>query len=173
MVHETRQADLFGVADRPQSEAVAHITGYSPLDLPYVDGPPPAVDGPYSDPRVAVDNPKKAMGDLKPSAHFVPMGPIFKYVTRVMEGGAKKYGVKNWRKQPIRASTYYSAALRHLSSWFEEGEWLDPESGQPHLAHAICCCLLVLDSQYRGILDRKSTRLNSSHVSESRMPSSA
>ena len=29
------------------------------------------------------------------------------------------------------------------------------------------------DSIYTGTLDRKSTRLNSSHVSESRMPSSA
>jgi hypothetical protein len=104
------------------------------------------------DRRPSVDNPKKAMGDLKPSAHFVPMGPILKYVTKVMELGAKKYGLKNWRKQPIRASTYYSAALRHLSAWFEDGEWLDPESGQPHLAHAICCCLLVLDSTDRGIL---------------------
>ena len=28
-------------------------------------------------------------------------------------------------------------------------------------------------AQNRGLLDRKSTRLNSSHVSESRMPSSA
>jgi hypothetical protein len=99
---------------------------------------------------LSVDNPKKALGDLKPSVHFVPM-EVMLQVAKVMELGAKKYGRMNWREQPIQASTYYSAMFRHMIAWFE-GEDVDPESGQPHLAHAICCAMLVLDSERRGIL---------------------
>lgn len=111
-----------------------------------------------------VDNPKKAMGDLKPSVHFVPM-EVMLSVAKVMELGAKKYGRMNWRKQPIQASTYYSAMFRHMVAWFE-GEDNDPESGQPHLAHAICCAMLVMDSQKLGILkdDRKVSEVKTAGV---------
>jgi hypothetical protein len=53
---------------------------------------------------------------------------------RVMTFGAEKYGDYNWRKG-IHISRYLSAALRHIFS-VAKGEFLDPESGLSHLAHA-------------------------------------
>ncbi len=73
-------------------------------------------------------------------------------VSKVMAFGAAKYGVKNWRKQPIRASTYYSAMLRHLIAWYEYSENDDRESSQPHLAHVIANCMILLDAQEQGTL---------------------
>jgi len=96
-------------------------------------------------------NPKKAFGALKPSLHYAPMNAMLQ-VARVFELGAKKYGLKNWRRQPVDASTYYSAAYRHLIEWFESGVNVDPESGQHPLAHVIACCLIVIDSTEGGEL---------------------
>lgn len=98
-----------------------------------------------------VDNPKKAYGDLKPSIHFVPLSSIMD-IAEVMKLGATKYGIKNWREQPILASTYYSAMFRHMHSWFENLEDTDPESGKHHLAHAVCCALIIMDGLAKGKL---------------------
>ena len=38
---------------------------------------------------------------------------------------------------------YYDAAMRHLYAWFN-GEPKDIETGESHLAHAICCLLFLL-----------------------------
>lgn len=97
------------------------------------------------------ENPKKAMGALKPCLHYVPMNVMLS-VARVFELGARKYGLKNWRKQPVDVSTYYSAAYRHLIQFFEHGEDADAESEQHHLAHVVACCLIVMDGLERGAL---------------------
>lgn len=83
--------------------------------------------------------------------HLVPTKPMMG-VARVMEIGAKKYGRKNWRVQPINASTYYSAIHRHLTQWFEDGENADVESEQHHLAHVVACALIILDGLDHGTL---------------------
>ena len=98
------------------------------------------------------DNPKKAFGVAKSRLSFVPMNIIRDDVAEVMALGATKYGHKNWRKQPIDTSTYYDAAHRHLIAWFEDGEDVDPESKKSHLAHVICCMLIILDGLHRGEL---------------------
>lgn len=103
------------------------------------------------------DNPKKAHGALKPSASFAPMN-VMPSVFRVFELGAAKYGKKNWREQPVDASTYMDAAQRHLIEWFEQGIDSDPESGQSPLAHVIACCMIVMDGLERGEL--KDDRLH-------------
>lgn len=97
------------------------------------------------------ENPKEAFGRLKPCLHKVPMLVMLE-VAGVMEVGAAKYGQKNWRVQPINASTYYSAALRHLIAWFENGENLDLESKRHHLAHVMACCAIVIDGLDKGTL---------------------
>ena len=97
------------------------------------------------------ENPKKACGSLKPSLHYAPMN-VMPEVARVFELGARKYGFKNWRKQPIDVSTYYSAAMRHLNEFFENKVDADDESGQSPLAHVIACCMIVLDGLERGEL---------------------
>lgn len=107
-----------------------------------------------------VDNPKKAQGDLKPGAHFFPMS-VLPDCFEVMRTGAAKYGLKNWRAQPIRASTYYDAIHRHTRQWFDDLEDRDIESQKSHLAHVICCAAIALDSINRGLMidDRADTEV--------------
>lgn len=66
-------------------------------------------------------------------------------VARVFEYGSTKYAPDNWRSfQWDEASDreYWSAFLRHLLA-HSRGETADPESGLPHLAHCVCCLLIV------------------------------
>ena len=57
-------------------------------------------------------------------------------IVKIMEFGAKKYDVDNWRsvEPPIR---YIDACFRHLSAWVD-GEANDQETGFSHLWHAGC-----------------------------------
>lgn len=57
-------------------------------------------------------------------------------VGRVLTFGAQKYAPDNWRKfnqQQVRECI--GSAMRHIEQ-YRQGNWLDPESGLPHLAHA-------------------------------------
>jgi hypothetical protein len=53
----------------------------------------------------------------------------------VSKFGAKRYGRRNWQ-QCTDVSRYVDAMFRHLQC-FLEGENIDPDSGLPHLAHAL------------------------------------
>lgn len=55
---------------------------------------------------------------------------------RVWMYGKRKYAAWNWAKG-MDWSIPLACALRHLSAW-QRGEDTDPESGLPHLAHAMC-----------------------------------
>lgn len=72
--------------------------------------------------------------------------PIFaeRSVAAVLTYGAKKYAPDNWRHVPDARARYHSAARRHLSAW-ASGEKFDHESGLPHLSHAACCLLFLLE----------------------------
>lgn len=74
--------------------------------------------------------------------HLLPWGAV-EEVVKVLEFGAKKYAPDGWRHVPNGESRYFSALIRHLVAW-REGEWLDPESGLPHLAHVVCNALFLL-----------------------------
>jgi len=50
--------------------------------------------------------------------------------------GTKKYKAFNWMKG-MAWSVPLACALRHIAA-FQAGEDIDSESGQPHLAHAMC-----------------------------------
>jgi hypothetical protein len=56
---------------------------------------------------------------------------------RVLMFGANKYSKDNWQKVPDGKTRYYNALMRHLSS-YAAGELIDSESGESHLAHALC-----------------------------------
>lgn len=63
----------------------------------------------------ASDNPKKKYGAQKPCVHFIPPVAIIEEAV-VMGLGGEKYGAFNWQDKPVDATTYYSAAMRHLMS---------------------------------------------------------
>lgn len=77
---------------------------------------------------------------------------IIEEIAKVLTFGANKYGAWNWTKG-IVYSRLIGAALRHFFA-FIRGEDKDPESGLPHLAHAITCMLFLLwMTKYRPELD--------------------
>lgn len=78
----------------------------------------------------------------KPDWTLLPIAPV-ENVVKVLDFGAQKYARDNWQKVPDARRRYAAAALRHIMA-HQKGERLDPESGLPHLSHAVCC-LLFLD----------------------------
>lgn len=95
-------------------------------------------------------NPKDLVGRSKPQLHLVPP-PALLRMAKVMELGAAKYGPYNWREKAVGYTTYVSAALRHLLAALD-GQDIDPESGQSHLAHVASCMAILLDADECGAL---------------------
>lgn len=73
----------------------------------------------------------------KPRYSLIP-GGVLRSVVDVLEYGARKYEADNWKGLSDARTRYYDACKRHVEAWWE-GETYDPESGFPHLSHAICC----------------------------------
>lgn len=61
---------------------------------------------------------------------------LMESVARVRMFGAKKYSRGQWKKG-FRITRSCAAALRHIFQ-FLSGETNDSESGESHLAHAVC-----------------------------------
>lgn len=93
-------------------------------------------------------NPKDVIGVTKSPTHLVPK-PFLHAVGLALLEGALKYGANNWRVAGVRYSVYYDALQRHLSSWWE-GEYLDPDSGLPHIVKAAACLAILFDSTLVG-----------------------
>jgi hypothetical protein len=103
-------------------------------------------------------NPKDALGAMKVPLHLV--SPVVKaYQALAHFLGNVKYGAWNYRPGGARASVYYSALNRHMDAWYE-GEELDPVDGTPHLANALACINILIETQYGGNLvdDRPPSR---------------
>lgn len=64
-------------------------------------------------------------------------------VVKVLTFGARKYAPDNWRKVADAHNRYFSATMRHLVAYVA-GQEKDPETGLPHLAHALCCVIFML-----------------------------
>ena len=64
-------------------------------------------------------------------------------IVAVLTYGARRYGPENWRKVEHAGDRYWAACQRHLSA-YRGGEWIDKESGLPHLAHAACSIVFLL-----------------------------
>ena len=84
------------------------------------------------------DSGKPLMGAVPPNALLA--------VARVLTFGAKKYGRDNWRQVENAETRYLDAALRHINA-HQRGEVEDPESGESHLAHAVCSLMFMLELQ--------------------------
>jgi hypothetical protein len=83
---------------------------------------------------------------------LIPKG-VLPQVIRVLEFGAKKYSEGNWQNVENARTRYFDAAHRHIEAWWK-GEKVDAETGESHLAHAICCLmfLLAMDDSKKSIL---------------------
>lgn len=64
---------------------------------------------------------------------------------KVLTFGAAKYHDDNWRLG-LEWRRVIGAARRHLAA-FSSGEDLDPESGLPHIDHALCCLMFLSEYQ--------------------------
>ena len=79
----------------------------------------------------------------KPRCDLLPPRAMLA-VGQVLEYGARKYAADSWKQVPDGKMRYLGALLRHLFAYMV-GERLDPESKLPHLAHAACNALFILE----------------------------
>lgn len=80
----------------------------------------------------------------KAPLHFIPLKPM-EEVAHVFGFGARKYAAFNYRKG-FPYSRLVSAAMRHIMQ-FNANQDLDEESGRSHLAHAMCCLIMLMETQ--------------------------
>ncbi len=119
-----------------------------------------------ANPKAVRANPKavRAVADNKPPLDYLEWG-VLDSAARVMKSGADKYGRRNYRDTEILASVYVGALLRHVTAW-AAGEDIDPDSGQPHLAHVVANCMVVESAGLAGTLvdDRHEKRSAPTYV---------
>ena len=88
---------------------------------------------------------EKSRTDLLSSIAMLEIGKVLTY-------GAAKYSPNNWRKG-ITWGRLIGAVLRHVFAWMR-GEDNDPESGLPHLSHALTTLMMLVEfEQTRRDLD--------------------
>lgn len=73
----------------------------------------------------------------------------------ILTYGAQKYDDRNWEKG-MDHGRLFAACQRHLKSYWQDRENIDPESNLHHLAHAACnlIMLLALHRREQGKDDR-------------------
>ncbi len=89
-------------------------------------------------------NPKDVIGSTKPPLDLIPPSADI-LEAMVLKHGADKYSPWNWRDTKVRASIYVAAIKRHMAA-FLDGEYLDGDSGLPHIAHMRACCSILIDA---------------------------
>lgn len=103
------------------------------------------------DERMKLTNPKDAIGSNKLPLHLWPETATLMGTLGLLDG-ALKYGRGNYRAIGVRATIYIDACKRHLNAWLE-GEECAPDSGVPHLAHALACLAIIVDAEAAGQLN--------------------
>lgn len=78
--------------------------------------------------------------DGKVPLDLIPLSALIE-CARVFDYGRRKYAAWNWAKG-MDWSVPYGCLLRHMAAWFD-GEDNDPESGLPHLGHAMCNLVML------------------------------
>lgn len=78
----------------------------------------------------------------KPRPSLLPFESLWEIV-KVLEVGAKKYSIDNWKHVPGAEQRYKDALLRHAFAYMC-GEDRDPDDGELTLAHIGCCVLFLL-----------------------------
>lgn len=75
-------------------------------------------------------------------------------ISRVLTFGARKYAADSWQHVEDGIRRYEGAAMRHKLARLK-GEWLDPESGEPHIYHELCCTMFI--AQLHEIQSKENT----------------
>lgn len=112
---------------------ISNATG-AEVDANYTYPVPPQGTLHYSSNKSGVDQ--------IPAFIQLMIGDVFTY-------GEKKYARDNWKKG-THWHEFIGSALRHIYR-FSMGEWLDNESGHPHLVHAIVNCMFLIYYHERGL----------------------
>jgi len=72
----------------------------------------------------------------KPIYTHVPVG-VIKAVEKVRAyGNAKYHSPDNWKQ--VESQRYWDATVRHVVGAWDDYTAIDPESGLPHIYHALC-----------------------------------
>jgi len=96
---------------------------------------------------------KRAAGDLKDPLQYLP--PEFlRQVARALKSGADKYGRRNWALSGLKLDTYVGSLLRHTLA-LADGEWIDPDSGESHVAMIGANAAVLIDCDHLGLLEGK------------------
>ncbi len=162
-------ADRFRPLTRQEEEEYIRSRHVAAMADVFVPIPPVDISIPNR-PDAPDGNPKTRFGLAKPSISLIP-GPALVHMADAFRDGAVKYGPANWRDDPVSASTYTNAALRHLLSYWD-GEDNAEDSGVHHLAHAAACLAIILDAEAQGSLkdDRPTAGQTSRLIKEKTRP---
>jgi hypothetical protein len=71
---------------------------------------------------------------------LLPPEPI-ESVVRVLMAGAKKHSDNDWKNYPD-PKVYLNALERHLAE-VKKGNIIDPEFGESHYSHMLCCLIFL------------------------------
>ena len=100
--------------------------------------------------EIRVVDPKTGGAKGSKIAMFSLIPPEFTWALAVHYGvGCKKYSAKNW-ELGYRWSLSVDALERHLNL-FKQGEWLDQETGSPHIIAAAWHCVALFIFKIRGL----------------------
>ena len=92
---------------------------------------------------------KAAQGIEKPRLDLIPLTALT-YMALGLQEGARKYGSASWREvESVDLAQYVAATMRHLMA-YADGEDVDAESGNPHLAHAMASLAIMVDLIEQG-----------------------
>ena len=143
MLGNTRPCSLHGWMYREDCYECGIICGYHPCTLRSDNGTQGKIALPLSS-LTPPPTPARKDDAGKPDMSLITYSMV-EPAAKILKFGEKKYGRLNYRNpNPGFEQRLIAAALRHLLQ-HTDGQELDAESGEPHLAHALSDLMLIFD----------------------------